>query len=73
MNANEFAATRRAAGLSQHCLAKRAGTTQDAVCRYERGYTDLRPDQVEKLKGALREELTLMARKAEHLLETLSA
>lgn len=40
---------RRRAGLTQAELAERAGTTQSAIARWERGYVDPGFDQVRRL------------------------
>lgn len=42
---------RRRAGLTQVELAERAGTTQSAVARWERGYVDPGFDTVRRLVG----------------------
>lgn len=50
---------RRRAGLSQRELARRAGTSQAAVQRYERGLTDPTFSTLERLIGACELELRI--------------
>lgn len=50
---------RRRAGLSQRELARRAGTSQAAVQRYERGLTDPTFSTLERVIGACELELRI--------------
>lgn len=43
---------RRAAGLSQRALAQRAGTSQPAIARYERGVTTPSWETLQRLAAA---------------------
>jgi uncharacterized protein len=52
---------RRSAGLSQRALAERAGTSQPAVVRYERGATMPSWETLERLAGACGRRLRLSA------------
>lgn len=58
MTSNErLARLRRAAGISQGRLAKRAGVSQTLVSQFEIGNISLRPDRMAALEDALRREL----------------
>jgi hypothetical protein len=52
---------RRAAGLSQRELARRAGTSQPAVARYERGAATPSWETIQRLAAACGRRLTISA------------
>jgi transcriptional regulator with XRE-family HTH domain len=52
-----IATTRRAAGISQGRLARRAGMSQTLLSQFEIGNIALRPEQITRLENALRDEL----------------
>ena len=52
---------RRAAGLSQRALARRAGTSQPAVARYERGVATPSLETLQRLTAACGRRLRLVA------------
>lgn len=53
----ELVARRRAAGLSQHEVAERMGTSQPAVARLEAGQVDARMSTVHRYAAAVGAEL----------------
>ncbi len=53
---------RRAAGLTQRALARRAGLPQPAVSRIERDHASPRFDTLDRLLRACGKELTIMER-----------
>jgi transcriptional regulator with XRE-family HTH domain len=56
--------TRERHGLSQRRLARRAGTTQAAVSRIERGLVSPSLDTLERLLGAMGWELDMQPRRS---------
>jgi uncharacterized protein len=52
---------RLAAGLSQRALARRAGTSQPAVARYERGASTPSWETLQRLAGACGQRLRISA------------
>ena len=52
---------RLVAGLSQRALARRAGTSQPAVARYERGATTPSWETLERIAGACGQRLRISA------------
>lgn len=62
-----MARMRRAAGLSQHRLAKLAGMTQAEVCQFELGNRNLRADRLACIEAVLRRELERAAREMAEL------
>ena len=69
MNVNErIAKTRRAAGVSQGRLARRAGVSQTLVSQFEIGNILLRPEQIEHLEKSLRVELERNAAEIQRLM-----
>jgi transcriptional regulator with XRE-family HTH domain len=66
MDAASFVRELRARhGLSQHALAYRAGTTQQAVSRIEHGRVSPTVEMLARLAAAVGEELVLDARRRE--------
>ena len=59
-----FAATRRSMRVSQGRIARRVGLSQTLISQFEIGNLELRPEQVEQLEDALRQELAQVARDA---------
>lgn len=53
----DLVARRRAAGLSQHEVAERMGTSQPAVARLEAGQVDARMSTVQRYAAAVGAEL----------------
>ena len=60
----EFASNRRALRISQSRIARRAGLSQTLISQFEIGNLQLRPEQIEQLEDALRDELAQAAREA---------
>ena len=60
----KFAATRRSMRVSQGRIARRVGLSQTLISQFEIGNLELRPEQVEQLEDALRQELAQVARDA---------
>ncbi len=56
--------TRRTAGLSQRALAQRAGTSQPAIARYERGAATPSWETMQRLAEACGRRLRLVAEPA---------
>ncbi len=56
---SELVARRRAAGLSQHEVAARMGTSQPAVARLEAGAVDARMSTVQRYAAAVGAEIRL--------------
>src|SRR5690606_18547317 len=58
---------RRRRGLTQHQLARRAGTTQPAISRLERGDISPSVETLDRLLLVMGERLTLLAQRPERL------
>ena len=71
MTHKKFSEIRRSLRISQHQLAHRIGISQTLVSNFERGYTELRPEQMAALESALRLELAQAAKGTERLVQTL--
>jgi uncharacterized protein len=56
---------RRSAGLTQHALARRAGTSQSAVARYESGASTPSLATLQRLLAATGQELVIETRRLE--------